>query len=85
MPLPARVRVLRTSAIVGLTAAVLAFPFIGIMEFFRSNVSSEPLPKMILVVVPLLMAGVTFAATFVGCLLYNRIRRVFSAQSPRDA
>ncbi len=85
MPLPSRIRVFRTSALVALAAAVLAFPFIGIMEFFRSNVSSEPLPKMILVVVPLLMASVTFAATLIGCVLYNWIRRVTHAPSTRDA
>jgi ABC-type polysaccharide/polyol phosphate export permease len=85
MPLPTRIRVLRTSALVALAAGVLAFPFIGIMEFFRSNVSSEPLPKMILVVVPLLMGGVTFVVTLVGCLVYNGLRKRFSGPSTRDA
>nr|AGY30838.1 hypothetical protein [uncultured bacterium] len=78
MHTPHRIRVLRTSALVALTAIVLAFPFIGIMEFFRANVSSEPLPKFILVVVPLLMGSVAFAVAVIGCVIYNSIRKVTS-------
>jgi len=61
-----------------MAAAISAFPFIGIMEFFRANVSSEPLPKLILVVVPLLMGIVTFTVTLIGCVLYNSIKKVTS-------
>jgi hypothetical protein len=80
---PARLRVLRTSSLVGLAAGAMSFPFIGIMEFFRSNVTSEPIPGMILVAVPLLMTSVSFMATAAACLAYNGGRRLFRRRSAK--
>jgi hypothetical protein len=81
MSFPNRVRVLKTSALVGFVAWGFGFPFIGIMEYFRSNVSSDPLPKMILVVVPLLLGSACFVTTLIFCVLYNGLRKFIGGQN----